>query len=199
MIRDVARYVSETSRTIIVDSSSEISGFGDTPHPSVGFSRVMKVPLSKNQEKIMIEAIQNHTPDILIIDEIGSQQEVFATKECSQRGILLYASAHGEVNNLEKNQTVVGLVGGVESVIMSDKNMGSSNQKVQRRLKYKPLFDVIVEFNKENRCQWNVYHNVENLMRQILSGEEYEVEVRTFEMNTWKLVKKMEKNKNVDF
>jgi stage III sporulation protein SpoIIIAA len=195
MIRDVARYISLENRTIIIDSSSEISGFGDVPHPSVGESRVMKVPLSKNQEKIMIEAIQNHTPDILIIDEIGTQFEVFATKECSQRGILLYASAHGEVKTLEKNQTVVGLVGGIESVIMSDKNMGNSKQKIQRRLKYKPLFDVIVEFNKDNRCEWLVYHNVEILMEQILKGEEVEVEIRNFDLNNYKLNKKVEKRK----
>ena len=75
----------------------------------------MKIPESKNQEKIMIEAIQNHTPEALIIDEIGTQFEVFATKECSQRGIIMYASAHGTVENLEKNQTIVGLVGGIES------------------------------------------------------------------------------------
>jgi stage III sporulation protein SpoIIIAA len=196
MIRDLARYVSENSRTIIVDSSSEISGFGDVPHPSVGESRVMKIPLSKNQEKIMIEAIQNHTPDVLIIDEIGTQQEVFATKECSQRGILLYASAHGEVKNLEKNQTVVGLVGGIESVIMSDKNLGPSNEKVQRKLKYKPIFDVIVEFNKENRCEWSVYHDVEKLMNNLLLGEQYEVEIRRFDLETMKLEKRIEKKSN---
>jgi stage III sporulation protein SpoIIIAA len=182
MIRDVARYISKTKRTIIVDSSSEISGFGDTPHPSIGDARVMKIPQKKNQEKIMIEAIQNHTPDVLIIDEIGNQNEVYATKECSQRGILLFASAHGEVKTLEKNQTVVGLVGGVESVIMSDKNIVDSKKKVQRRLMYKPLFDVIVEFNRELQNQWLVYHDIEKMMNQILEGKEIEVEIRKYDL-----------------
>jgi stage III sporulation protein SpoIIIAA len=187
MIRDVARYISQIKRTIIVDSSSEISGFGDIPHSSIGESRVMKIPQSKNQEKIMIEAIQNHTPDVLIIDEIGNQNEVYATKECSQRGILLFASAHGEVKTLEKNQTVIGLVGGVESVIMSDKNIGDSKEKVQRRLKYKPLFDVIVEFNQEMKNEWLVFLDVEVLMNQILEGKEVEFENRKLNLKTKEL------------
>jgi stage III sporulation protein SpoIIIAA len=97
--------MSESSRTIIVDSSSEISGYGDFPHESIGESRVMKIPVKKNQQKIMIEAIQNHTPDVLIIDEIGTQFEVTTAKECSQRGIIMYASAHGTIKDIEKNQT----------------------------------------------------------------------------------------------
>eukprot|EP01080_Neovahlkampfia_damariscottae_P010218 gene10218-2638_t len=194
-IRDIARYISTNSRTIIVDSSSEISGFGNTPHLSVGDARVMKIPEAKNQEKIMIEAIQNHTPDCLIIDEIGTQMEVFATKECSQRGIILYASAHGNVKTLEKNQTVVGLVGGIESVIMGDKNIKTQKEKIQRKLKYKPLFDVIVEFEKENRNKWTIHHNVEELMEKLLSGKEYEVEIRSFNQETGNVEIKKEKQK----
>eukprot|EP01080_Neovahlkampfia_damariscottae_P007372 gene7372-11694_t len=194
-IRDIARYISTNSRTIIVDSSSEISGFGNVPHMSIGDARVMKIPESKNQEKIMIEAIQNHTPDCLIIDEIGTQMEVFATKECSQRGILLYASAHGTVKTLEKNQTVVGLVGGIESVIMSDKNIKSQKDKIQRKLKYKPLFDVIVEFEKESRNKWIIHHNVEILMERLLSGNEYDVEIRTYNKETGAVDIKKEKQK----
>ena len=131
----------------------------------------------------MIEAIQNHTPEALIIDEIGTQFEVFATKECSQRGIIMYASAHGTVENLEKNQTIVGLVGGIESVIMGDKALEKleSKSKVQRRLKYKPLFDVIVELKKENRDEWTIHHNIEKLMEDLLSGKDYQIEIRTYD------------------
>ena len=179
-IRDVARYVSEKYRTIIVDSSSEISGYGDVPHASVGEARVMKIPESKNQEKIMIEAIQNHTPDILIIDEIGTTMEVLAAKDCSQRGIVLYASAHGSVKNLEKNQTVVGLVGGIQTVIMSDSQIEDQTKKVQRRLKYKPIFDIIIELNKENKFEWKIYHDVQSLMDNILQEKSFEIEIRKY-------------------
>eukprot|EP01080_Neovahlkampfia_damariscottae_P001414 gene1414-12034_t len=197
-IRDVARYISNDSRTIIVDSSSEISGFGNCPHSSVGDSRVMKIPENKNQEKIMIEAIQNHTPDCLIIDEIGTQMEVFATKECSQRGILLYASAHGTVKTLEKNQTVVGLVGGIESVIMGDNNISSQKEKIQRKLKYKPLFDVIIEFDKDIRNQWTIHNDVEALMENLLAGKEYEAEIRKLNLDTSSVeIKKENQNKEI--
>ena len=128
----------------------------------------------------MIEAIQNHTPDILIIDEIGTTMEVLAAKDCSQRGIVLYASAHGSVKNLEKNQTVVGLVGGIQTVIMSDSQIEDQTKKVQRRLKYKPIFDIIIELNKENKFEWKIYHDVQSLMDNILQEKSFEIEIRKY-------------------
>jgi stage III sporulation protein SpoIIIAA len=131
MIRDISRKLSESKRVIIIDSSCEISGFsGD--HYSIGDSRVMQVPPDEKQEDIMIQAIENHTPEVLIVDEIGNAMEVSSIKNCSQRGVILYASAHGSLKNLVKNPILKDLMGGITFVAVSDSTLQKGESKMQQ-------------------------------------------------------------------
>ncbi|KAJ1461897.1 hypothetical protein M885DRAFT_432156, partial [Pelagophyceae sp. CCMP2097] len=141
---------------VIVDTSNEIAGDGDVPHPCVGHARRMMVPSLQAQAAVMTECIQNHTPEVIVIDEIGRPNEVEAARTCKQRGARLVASAHGDLRKLVKNGQLNGLVGGIMSVTLGDVEAKAEASRhgddVPSKLKAQragaPVFDVIVELRR---------------------------------------------------
>src|SRR2546430_11167217 len=123
MLREVARVLADdlAKRVVIVDTSNEIAGDGDIPHPGIGRARRMQVPTPSLQHAVMIEAVENHMPDVVVIDEIGTELEALAARTIAERGVQLIGTAHGNtLDNLMQNPTLSDLIGGIESVTLSD-------------------------------------------------------------------------------
>ena len=121
MLREVARVLADEKRVVIVDTSNEIGGDGDVPHPAVGRARRMQVSHPERQHEVMIEAVENHNPEVIIIDEIGRELEAMAARTIAERGVQLIGTAHGNtLENLMLNPTLSDLVGGIGSVTLSD-------------------------------------------------------------------------------
>src|SRR3972149_3831046 len=137
MLRESARILAEGKRVIIVDTSNEIGGDGDVPHPAVGRARRMQVAKPSWQHEVMIEAVENHNPEVIIIDEIGRELEALAARTIAERGVQLVATAHGRtLENLLLNPTLSDLVGGIESVTLSDeeaRRRGTQKTVLDRR------------------------------------------------------------------
>lgn len=148
-LRDIARYLSSEAdrRVVIVDTSNEIAGDGNIPHEAVGFSRRLQVPLHRKQDEVMIEAVENHMPEVVIIDEISTYQETMACRTIAQRGVQLIATAHGRTfDDLMLNQPLWGLIGGIKTVTLSDsqaKQRGCSKTIQEREMA--PTFDAVIE------------------------------------------------------
>ncbi|CAK4172655.1 unnamed protein product [Aphanomyces euteiches] len=181
IVRDVARELSQSSIVCIVDTSNEIAGDGDVPHPCVGMARRIMVPSLDAQSSVMVECVQNHTPEVIVIDEIGRASEVEAARTCKQRGVRIIASAHGNLRKLLKNKPLRGLVGGVESVVVGDamaQNLGNFQKKIAQR-GGEPVFDVVIELEKRQYNAWCVVTNVGKAVDAILEGKKYQATVRT--------------------
>ncbi|MCC6146524.1 MAG: AAA family ATPase [Anaerolineaceae bacterium] len=152
MLREAARVLAETKRVIIVDTSNEIGGDGDVPHPAVGRARRMQVSKPSLQHEVMIEAVENHNPEVIVIDEIGRELEAVAARTIAERGVQLIGTAHGRtLENLLLNPTLSDLIGGVESVTLSDeeaRRRGTQKTVLERRSP--PTFDVLVEIQERN-------------------------------------------------
>ena len=148
-LREVARVLADelTKRVVIIDTSNEIAGDGDVPHPAIGKARRMQVPSPDRQHAVMIEAVENHMPEVIIIDEIGTQEETLAARTIAERGVQLVGTAHGNtLENLLANPTLADLVGGVQTVILSDEEARMrGTQKTVSERKARPTFDVVVE------------------------------------------------------
>ncbi len=153
MLREAARVLAETKRVVIVDTSNEIAGDGDIPHPAIGRARRMQVSLPSLQHEVMIEAVENHNPEVIVIDEIGRELEAMAARTIAERGVQLIATAHGNtLENLLLNPTLSDLVGGIESVTLSDeeaRRRGTQKSVLERRAP--PTFDVLVEIQDRQR------------------------------------------------
>ena len=130
IVRDVAKILSRESNVFIVDTSNEIAGDGNIPHICVGNSRRMMVKSLPSQADTMIECVQNHTPSVMIIDEIGRKREVEAAQTSKNRGVRMIASAHGDLRSLIKNKDIRGLIGGLETVTLGD----AEAKEVQKQL-----------------------------------------------------------------
>ncbi len=158
MLREAARILGESKRTIIVDTSNEIGGDGDVPHPAVGNARRMQVAMPAMQHEVMIEAVENHNPEVIVIDEIGRELEAEAARTIAERGVQLVATAHGRtLENLLLNPTLSDLVGGIESVTLSDeeaRRRGTQKTVLERRAP--PTFDVLVEIQDRDRLAVHV-------------------------------------------
>lgn len=153
LLREAARVLAETRRVVIVDTSNEIGGDGDVPHPAVGRARRMQVSTPLLQHEVMIEAVENHNPEVIVIDEIGRELEAMAARTIAERGVQLIATAHGNtLENLLLNPTLSDLVGGIESVTLSDeeaRRRGTQKTVLERRAP--PTFDVLVEIQDRQR------------------------------------------------
>lgn len=153
MLREAARILAENKRVIIVDTSNEIGGDGDVPHPAVGRARRMQVATPSLQHEVMIEAVENHNPQVIVIDEIGRELEAVAARTIAERGVLLIGTAHGKtLENLLLNPTLSDLVGGIESVTLSDeeaRRRGTQKTVLERRAP--PTFDVLIEIQQRDR------------------------------------------------
>lgn len=178
MLREVARVLGERSRVVIVDTSNEIAGDGDIPHPAIGRARRMQVPAPNLQHEVMIEAVENHMPEVIIIDEIGRELEAQAARTIAERGVQLIGTAHGNtLENLLMNPTLSDLVGGIESVTLSDeeaRRRGSQKTVLERRAP--PTFDVVVEIQARDRLA--IRHDVAKSVDALLRGKELPAEVR---------------------
>jgi stage III sporulation protein SpoIIIAA len=169
MLREAARTMAEGNRVIIVDTSNEIGGDGDVPHPAVGKARRMQVATPSLQHEVMIEAVENHNPEVIVIDEIGRELEALAARTIAERGVQLIGTAHGRsLENLLLNPTLSDLVGGIESVTLSDeeaRRRGTQKTVLERRAP--PTFDVLVEMQDRDRMaiQPDVAAAVDALLR----------------------------------
>jgi stage III sporulation protein SpoIIIAA len=178
MLREMARVLAEKKRVVIVDTSNEIGGDGDIPHPAVGRARRMQVPRPSHQHETMIEAVENHNPEVIVIDEIGREREAAAARTINERGVQLIGTAHGHtMENLLLNPTLSDLVGGIESVTLSDeeaRRRGTQKTVLERRAP--PTFDVLVEI--QNRHEVLVHRDVTTSVDAMLRGEPFDVDVR---------------------
>jgi stage III sporulation protein SpoIIIAA len=178
MLREMARILAETKRVIIVDTSNEIGGDGDIPHPAVGRARRMQVPRPAHQHETMIEAVENHNPEVIVIDEIGREREAEAARTINERGVQLIGTAHGNtLENLLLNPTLSDLVGGIESVTLSDeeaRRRGTQKTVLERRAP--PTFDVLVELQDRRRLL--IHNDVTTSVDSMLRGEPVHVELR---------------------
>ncbi|MEX1193460.1 MAG: R3H domain-containing nucleic acid-binding protein [Dehalococcoidia bacterium] len=172
MLREVARFLADeqNKRVIVVDTSNEIAGDGDIPHPGIGSARRMQVPSPELQHNVMIEAVENHMPEVIIIDEIGTDREAAAARTIAERGVQLIATAHGNaIENLIQNPTLSDLVGGIQSVTLSDeeaRRRGTQKAVLERRAP--PTFNILVEIQSYTSVA--VHSNVAETVDAILRG-----------------------------
>src|SRR6201993_4830692 len=162
LLRESARVLSTelAKRVIIVDTSNEIGGDGDIPHPGIGASRRMQVPRPDLQHAVMIEAVENHMPEVIVIDEIGTEAEALAARTIAERGVQLIATAHGNtLENLLQNPTLSDLLGGIQAVTLSDEEARRrGTQKTVLERKAPPTFGVLIEIQEKDRLA--VHHDV---------------------------------------
>jgi stage III sporulation protein SpoIIIAA len=178
MLREAARVLANKKRVIVVDTSNEIGGDGDVPHPAVGRARRMQVAMPALQHEVMIEAVENHSPEVIVIDEIGRELEAAAARTIAERGVQLIGTAHGNtLDNLMLNPTLSDLIGGIESVTLSDeeaRRRGTQKTVLERRAP--PTFDVLVEIQDRQRLK--VHYSVAASVDALLRGRLPEAEVR---------------------
>jgi stage III sporulation protein AA len=178
-LRESARLLADKGkRVVVVDTSNEIAGEGDIPHPGIGGARRMQVKDVDMQHKVMIEAVENHMPEVIIIDEIGTEAEAKAARTIAERGVQLIATAHGQtMNNLIKNPTLSDLVGGIETATLGDdeaKRRGTQKTILERAAK--PTFDIIVEI--KDRETLHCYKDVSSVVDSILRTRPISPEIR---------------------
>lgn len=179
-LREVARVLSDEfqKRVIVVDTSNEIAGDGDIPHPAIGRARRMQVSSPERQHDVMIEAVENHMPEVIIVDEIGREEEARAARTIAERGVQLIATAHGTtLENLLFNPTLSDLVGGIQSVILSDEEARRrGTQKAILERKAVPTFDIVVELRDRDTVA--IYHDTAQAVDLLLRGYDPQPEIR---------------------
>ncbi len=193
MLREVARVLAEDmgKRVIIVDTSNEIGGDGDIPHPAIGKARRMQVATPAMQHAVMIEAVENHMPEVIVIDEIGTMLEAEAARTIAERGVQLVGTAHGNtLDNLMMNPTLSDLIGGIQTVTLGDeeaRRRGTQKSILER--KAPPTFDVVVEIQSWERVA--IHPDVAAVVDATLRGHLIPLEVRWFENGEVKSEKKL--------
>ena len=186
IIREIARVLSDEleKRVIIIDTSNEIAGDSDIMHSGIGRARRMQVPQTELQHQIMIEAVENHMPEVIIIDEIGTELEVLASRMIAEKGVQLVGTTHGNcLENLIKNPSLSDLIGGIQYVTLSDeeaKRRGTQKSILER--KFYPSFEVVIEIN--NAKSWVIHENVKTSVDFILRGITGFEQIRQFDSLT---------------
>jgi len=172
LLRESARVLADelSKRVVVVDTSNEIAGDGDIPHPGIGAARRMQVQHPELQHAVMIEAVENHMPEVIVIDEIGTEAEALAARTIAERGVQLIATAHGNtLDNLLQNPTLSDLVGGIQAVTLSDEEARRrGTQKTVLERKAPPTFDVVIEIVQKDRLA--VHHDVAAVVDRFLRG-----------------------------
>ena len=172
-LREIARVLADDlgKRVVVIDTSNEIAGDGDIPHPAIGRARRMQVARPELQHHVMIEAVENHMPEVIVIDEIGTELEARAARTIAERGVTLVATAHGNaLSNLIKNPTLCDLVGGIESVTLGDDEARRRrSQKTVLERAAEPTFTMAVEMH--SRSRWAVYREVGRAVDALLRGQ----------------------------
>ncbi|HEV2125003.1 MAG TPA: AAA family ATPase, partial [Chloroflexota bacterium] len=181
LLREIARVLADElkKRVVIVDTSNEIAGDGDIPHPGIGRARRMQVPTPTQQHAVMIEAVENHMPEVIVIDEIGTALEAEAARTIAERGVQLVGTAHGNMlENLLMNPTLSDLVGGIQPVTLGDEEARRrGTQKTVLERKGPPTFDVLVEM--QDRQHVVVHRDVSETVDALLRGFPAAVELRS--------------------
>lgn len=179
-LREVARVLSDEfqKRVVIVDTSNEIGGDGDVPHPAIGRSRRMQVASPELQHAVMIEAVENHMPEVIVIDEIGVEAETMAARTIAERGVELVATAHGNsLENLLSNPTLSDLIGGIHAVTLSDEEARRrGTQKTVLERKAPPTFDILIEIMEKDKLA--IHHDVSRVVDSFLRGITPRPEIR---------------------
>ncbi len=180
LLREAARVLADdlNKRVIIVDTSNEIAGDGDIPHPGIGRARRMQVPAPERQHAVMIEAVENHMPEVVVIDEIGTEAEALAARTIAERGVQLIATAHGiSLENLISNPTLADLIGGIQAVTLGDEEARRRHtQKTVLERKAPPTFDVLIEIRDKDR--FAVHADVAQMVDAMLRGQPARAEIR---------------------
>nr|ARW60633.1 hypothetical protein [Polysiphonia sp.] len=181
-IREITRVLADEmeKRVVIIDTSNEIAGDGDIPHPAIGRARRMQVSRPELQHQVMIEAVENHMPEVIIIDEIGTELETMAARTIAERGVQLVGTAHGNyLHSIIKNPTLCDLIGGIQHVTLGDdeaKRRGSQKSALER--KSIPAFQVAIEIHE--RDNWVIHENVDQVVDKILHGSMISLQRRKF-------------------
>src|SRR5579885_846293 len=180
LLREAARVLADElgKRVVVVDTSNEIAGDGDVPHPGIGRARRMQVARPAEQHRVMIEAVENHMPEVVVIDEIGTELEALAARTIAERGVQLVGTAHGRtLENLLLNPTLADLVGGIQAVTLGDEEARRrGTQKTVLERKAPPTFDVLVD--QEERHLVGVHHDLAAAVDALLRGEAPQREMR---------------------
>ena len=182
IIREIGRVLADEmqKRVIIIDTSNEIAGDSDVPHSGIGRARRMQVAKTELQHQVMIEAVENHMPQVIIIDEIGTELEVLAARTIAEKGVQLVGTTHGNcLENLIKNPPLADLIGGIQYVTLSDeeaKRRGTQKSILER--KAYPAFEIIIEIN--DQTSWTIHEDVKNSVDLFLRGNFSMGQVRNF-------------------
>jgi stage III sporulation protein SpoIIIAA len=186
LLREIARVLADEAnkRVVVVDTSNEIAGDGDIPHPGIGRARRMQVARTAEQHAVMIEAVENHMPQVIVIDEIGTELEAAAARTIAERGVQLVATAHGNsLGNLLVNPTLSDLVGGIQTVTLGDEEARRRHtQKSILERKAPPTFDVVVE--QQSWEELVVHQDVADTVDNMLRGQPVVAEERTRDLET---------------
>jgi stage III sporulation protein SpoIIIAA len=203
IVREAIRKLAQEKNVVVVDTSNEIAGDGTVPHGCIGLARRMMVPTLDQQGAVMVECVQNHTPHVMVIDEIGRPREVQAARTVKQRGVRMIASAHGDLRKLLKNKDLSGLLGGIEHVIVGDE-MAREDAKRKERLAFtqdgekrsfevsktkcqrggEPTFEIIVEVRRGAHHEWRLVADSARAVDDILDGLRYKAHLRTRDPET---------------
>ncbi|MFH7027746.1 MAG: R3H domain-containing nucleic acid-binding protein [Heteroscytonema crispum UTEX LB 1556] len=184
-LREIARVLADelNKRVVIIDTSNEIAGDGDVAHPAIGRARRMQVAHPELQHQVMIEAVENHMPEVIVIDEISTEMEAMAARTIAERGVQLVGTAHGnQIENLIKNPTLSDLIGGIQAVTLGDdeaRRRGSQKTVLER--KAPPTFDIAVEMLERQR--WVVHESVADTVDTLLRGRQPSPQTRSVDEN----------------
>lgn len=180
LLREMARVIADElhRRVVVVDTSNEIAGDGDIPHPGIGLARRMQVPRTDRQHAVMIEAVENHMPEVVVVDEIGTEAEAYAARTIAERGVTLVATAHGNtLENLIMNPTLSDLIGGIQSVTLSDEEARRRRtQKSVLERRSPPTFEVLIEI--QDKRTFAIHADVATVVDLLLRDETPVPEVR---------------------
>ncbi|BFM40665.1 R3H domain-containing nucleic acid-binding protein [Synechocystis sp. LKSZ1] len=180
-LREIARVLADdlNKRVVIIDTSNEIAGDGDIPHPAIGRARRMQVARPELQHQVMIEAVENHMPEVIVIDEIGTELEALAARTIAERGVQLVGTAHGNrLENLIKNPTLSDLIGGIQAVTLGDEEARRrGSQKTVLERKAPPTFSIAIEMLE--RQKWVIHPDVAQTIDTLLRGKEPGQQIRT--------------------
>jgi len=185
IIREIARVLADEmeKRVIIIDTSNEIAGDSDISHSGIGRARRMQVAKTELQHQVMIEAVENHMPQVIIIDEIGTELEVLAARTIAEKGVQLVGTTHGNcLENLIKNPPLADLIGGIQYVTLSDdeaKQRGTQKSILER--KASPAFEIIIEINNQN--SWTIHEDVKTSVDLFLRGNFVISQIRKFSLS----------------
>jgi len=184
IIREIARVLADEleKRVVIIDTSNEIAGDSEIPHSGIGRARRMQVAKTEDQHQVMIEAVENHMPQVIIIDEIGTELEVLAARTIAEKGVQLVGTTHGNcLENIIKNPPLSDLIGGIQYVTLSDdeaKRRGTQKSILER--KSYPAFEIIIEVNQQN--SWTIHEDVKNSVDLFLRGTLAIGQIRQFSL-----------------